>query len=221
MNARATLFGTMALALAAGSASAQITGSAHDFTQYAWNTTGEICFPCHTPHGGNWAAGKLWNHDLSPAGTQYNLFGSGTTGTTSDNTAFDNTSKLCLSCHDGTVALDSFGGSGSTGTTFLTPADPEYIGTDLRDDHPIGSKAVYDTTGTSTSFHPQNSSHQVPGPNGAILRLRSWTDPAAPATPKYVVGCKTCHNPHRTAGAEHLLAFSNVNSQLCLTCHIK
>jgi predicted CXXCH cytochrome family protein len=217
MNARATLFGALALGLAATSASAQITGSAHDFTQYTWNTSGEICKPCHIPHGGNWQAGKLWNHQLSDPATQYNLYNSGT-GATSTNTAFDSTSKLCLSCHDGTVALDSFGGT--SGTTFLTAADPEYIGTDLRNDHPIGSKAIYDTTGTSTSFHPQNASHQVPGPGTNTLRLRSWTDPAD-NTVKYVVGCKTCHNPHRTPGAEHLLAFSNTNSQLCLSCHIK
>ena len=217
MNARATLFGALALCLAAGSASAQITGSAHDFTQYSWNTTGEICKPCHIPHGGNWQAGKLWNHTLPADGQQYNMYGSGTTGTTVTYTAFDSTSRLCLSCHDGTVALDSFGGA--TGTTFLTAADPEYVGTDLRNDHPIGSRAIYDTTGTSTSFHPQNASHQVVSASGT-LRLRSWTDPAD-NTVKYVVGCKTCHNPHRTPGAEHLLAFSNVNSQLCLTCHIK
>jgi predicted CXXCH cytochrome family protein len=212
----------MALALAAGSASAQITGSKHDFSTASWNTSGEICLPCHTPHGGNWAAGKLWNHQTTDAATQYNLYNSGTTGTTSNNTAFDTSSRLCLSCHDGTVAVDSFGGAAGTVNigTLGTPVGYALIGTDLRNDHPIGSKAIYDTTGTSTSFHPQNASHQIPGPNGATMRLRSWTDPAD-STVKYVVGCKTCHNPHRTAGAEHLLAFSNTASQLCLACHIK
>jgi predicted CXXCH cytochrome family protein len=216
MNARATLFGALALALATTGASAQITGSAHDFTQYAWNTTGEICKPCHIPHGGNWQAGKLWNHQMSDPATAYNLYNSGS-GATSTNTAFDTTSRLCLSCHDGTVALDSFGGA--AGTVFMDNDEGDLVGTDLRNDHPIGSKAIYDTTGTSTSFHPQNASHQVVSAAGT-LRLRAWTDPAD-NTSKYVVGCKTCHNPHRTAGAEHLLAFSNVNSQLCLTCHIK
>lgn len=219
MNVRMTLFGVMALALAAASASAQITGSAHDFTQYSWNTTGEICLPCHTPHGANWVAGRLWNHQLSDPATQYNLYRSGTSGTTSTNVAFDSSSKLCLSCHDGTVALDSFGGR-INGTNFIVPGDDEYIGTDMRDDHPVGSTAIYPTDPASTSFRPQSASHQVPGPNGAILRLRSWTDPAD-NTVKYVVGCKTCHNPHRTPGADHLLAFSNTSSQLCLACHIK
>jgi predicted CXXCH cytochrome family protein len=219
MNARNTLFAALALGLATAGASGQITGSAHDFTQYAWNP-GEICKPCHIPHGGNWQAGKLWNHTLPADGQTYNLYqGTGTTAYTTDYTGFDATSRLCLSCHDGTVALDSFGGTTTGGTTFLTAADPEYIGTDLRNDHPIGSRAIYDTTGTSTSFHPQNASHSVVGSAGT-LRLRSWTDPSD-GTTKYVVGCKTCHNPHRTAGAEHLLNFSNVNSQLCLTCHIK
>jgi len=207
----------LALSLAATGASAQIAGTAHDFSQYAWNTSGEICKPCHTPHGGNWAVAKLWNHDVGDPATQYNLYGSGTTGTTSNNTAFDNTSKLCLSCHDGTVALDSFGGA--TGTEFMVPGDDGYVGTDLRDDHPIGSKAIYSTDPASTSYRPQNASHQIPGPTGVNLRLRSWTDPAD-ATVKYVVGCRTCHNVHG-GGADHLLQYSNVNSQLCLTCHIK
>jgi predicted CXXCH cytochrome family protein len=215
MNARATLFGALALCLAAGSASAQITGSAHDFSTAAWNTSGEICLPCHTPHNAAWQNGKLWNHAVSDPATQYNLYRSGTSGTTSTNVAFDSSSKLCLSCHDGTVALDSFGGV--TGTVLMT--GDALTGTDLRNDHPIGSTAIYPLAGASTSFHDQNASHQVVSAAG-MLRLRSWTDPAD-NTVKYVVGCKTCHNPHRTPGAEHLLAFSNNASQLCLTCHIK
>ena len=27
-----------------------ITNSAHDFSNKGWNSAGEICQPCHTPH---------------------------------------------------------------------------------------------------------------------------------------------------------------------------
>jgi hypothetical protein len=202
---------THSLAVAAlvgltGTVNAQITNSAHDFSSYAWSG-GEICKPCHTPHFANVAAGRLWNHALTTA--TYTMHeGPGTAVAN-----LDRTSRLCMSCHDGTVALDSFGGT--TGTNFV-PGSAN-IGTDLTDDHPIGSDAIYPTA-TSTSFNPQNTSHQVPGTWGT-LRLREWIDPTG--TPQYVVGCRTCHDPHNRGNYGHMLQFSNASSHLCLTCHIK
>jgi predicted CXXCH cytochrome family protein len=38
---------------------------------------------------------------------------------------------------------------------------------------------------------------------------------------QYVVGCRTCHDPHNKSNIDHLLQFSNASSALCLTCHIK
>lgn len=200
------VFGMIALAGLGSMANAQITNSAHDFSSYSWSG-GEICKPCHTPHFANSAAGRLWNHTLSTA--TYTLF-EGETGTQAD---IDRGSRLCLSCHDGTVALDSFGGM--TGTNFI-PGSAN-IGTDLTNDHPIGKDAVYPTE-TSTRFNPQNASHQVAGPWGS-LRLRDWVDSSG-AT-QYVVGCRTCHNVHNAGNFDHMLNFSNASSHLCLTCHIK
>lgn len=200
------LIGTLALAGLSSFAQAQITNSAHDFSSYSWSG-GEICRPCHTPHFGNMAAGRLWNHTLSTA--TYTLFG-GASGTSAD---LDRESRLCLSCHDGTVALDSFGGM--TGTNYV-PGSAN-LGTDLSNDHPIGAEAIYPTT-TSTRFNPQDANHQVPGAWGN-LRLKSWTDSAG--TTQYVVGCRTCHNVHNAGNFDHMLNFSNASSHLCLTCHIK
>lgn len=120
-----------------------------------------------------------------------------------------------MGCHDGTVALDAFGGS--TGTPGIIINSSANIGTDLSNDHPIGSRAVYPTT-TSTSFNPQNSSHQIVSAAGT-LRLYPWVDTAG--STQYVVGCKTCHDPHNRGNYGHMLRFSNQSSQLCLTCHIK
>lgn len=200
------LVGTLALAGLGGVAQAQITNSAHDFSSYAWSGF-EICKPCHTPHFGNTAAGRLWNHTLSTA--TYTLF-DGSSGTSSD---LDRESRLCLSCHDGTVALDSFGGR--TGTSFVPGS--ALIGTDLSNDHPIGKEAIYPTT-TSTRFNAQNASHQVVSAWGS-LRLKSWTDSSG--AEQYVVGCRTCHNVHNAGNFDHMLNFSNTSSHLCLTCHIK
>ena len=63
----------------------------------------EICIFCHTPHNANPAV-PLWNHSMA-AGVNYQTYTSSTmaaqvglpTGST----------KLCLSCHDGTVAIGS------------------------------------------------------------------------------------------------------------------
>ena len=200
------MVGTLALVAAAGAAQAQITNSDHDFSSYSWSG-GEICRPCHTPHAANTTAGRLWNHTLSTA--TYTLF-EGETGTSAD---LDRESRLCMSCHDGTVALDAFGGMGG-GSAFI-PGSAN-VGTDLRNDHPIGKDAIYPTT-TSTRFNPQNASHSVVSTWGS-LRLKAWNDGTVD---QYVVGCRTCHNVHNAGNFTHMLNFSNASSHLCLTCHIK
>jgi predicted CXXCH cytochrome family protein len=205
--------------LAASSASAQIANSAHNFSSYAWSNH-EICRPCHIPHGGNSTAGTLWNHTMSTS--TYTLFG-GSSGTQAD---LDRVSQLCMSCHDGTVALDSFGGA-TNGTTFIDSAPYDgsaKLGSDLQNDHPIGKTAVYPTS-TSTSFNPQtisnagqsNEKHTVVSTAGT-LSLYKMTVSGADA---WVVGCKTCHDPHNKGNFGSMLRFSNTGSQLCLTCHIK
>lgn len=210
MNLSKITLATLALAGLALTSQAQITNSKHDFSSYSWSGN-EICKPCHTPHFANVAAGRLWNHELSTA--TYTLF-DGSAGTSAD---LERESRLCMSCHDGTVALDSFGGK--TGSNFVPNAVK--IGTDLTDDHPIGKEAIYPTT-TSTRFNAQDTTkHSVTFTWGS-LSLKPWTDSAG-AT-QYVVGCRTCHNVHdkyRSVGVDHMLNMSNTASHLCLTCHIK
>ena len=204
---RQLFVGTIAMVCLAGAAQAQITGSPHDFSSNAWSG-GEICKPCHTPHFANFAAGRLWNHALSDA--TYTMFEGDLEG--SDH--LDQDSVLCMGCHDGTVALDSFGGT--TGQNFINSG--KMVGTDLRDDHPIGADAVYPTS-PSTRFNPQDANHRVPGPWGS-LSLRSWIDPSD-NTEKWAVSCRTCHNVHNAGNHTAMLYFSNQASHVCLTCHIK
>ena len=116
---------------------AALSGSPHDFTAKGWSH-GALCATCHTPHHPDKTVpnaprvepqghhGHL--HPVLQPDAQSHAFAAAHYG-----------SKLCLSCHDGTVALDSFGGT--TGTTFMDSANR--VGTDLRGTHPIG--LIYDT----------------------------------------------------------------------------
>ena len=74
----------------------------------------QICLPCHAPHNQPTKTDTLWNHVAST-----NTFSLYTTGNDTNGKAvvesalvigLDETSKKCLSCHDGSVAIDSYGG---------------------------------------------------------------------------------------------------------------
>ena len=93
--------------LVAGTASAQIAGTGHDFSDgvgfdATWNASNDrTCNVCHTPHSGDMTITgvPLWDHATTSASfTVYsgvNMFETPTqpSGVT----------QLCLSCHDGTL----------------------------------------------------------------------------------------------------------------------
>ena len=128
--------------------------------------TAEICVFCHTPHGGSTTAPvPLWNKRLArsaPAGG-----GTYTTYATLQTPSLDgpvaavgSISLACLSCHDGTQAMDNIinapgsggldadgGGNGGRAFTWTggtvnaagaLTSGAALIGTDLSNDHPIG-----------------------------------------------------------------------------------
>ncbi len=221
MNFKTPLSGALALVavcVMAGNSFAGISGSAHDFGQFQW-AKNQICLPCHTPHNaivrdstGAVLSGPLWNHTLSTA--TYTLYldqsGAGVTG------KVDTNSILCLSCHDGTVAVDSFGGG--QGVQQLTGG---LIGTDLSDDHPIGEYAIWPTPNPSYMVDPALRDAQH------IMALRPMADG------RLSVGCTSCHEPHNRKNTDHMLWVQNSGtattvdgrtvsgSALCLNCHKK
>jgi predicted CXXCH cytochrome family protein len=193
------------LGFVTATAPAQITNSSHDFSSMAWSG-GEICKPCHTPHNAIDGQPRLWNHELTTA--TYEMH----SGTGTAVVDFDQVSRMCLSCHDGTVALDSFGGT--TGTSFI-PGGAN-LGTDLTDDHPVGSDAEYPPD-PAPSWWTGAFNSTLP----SAIRLKNWTNPGGTVRP--VVGCTTCHNAHNRGnfGNGSMLVMSNSASALCLGCHIK
>ena len=191
-----------------------MVGEAHDFSGTGW-AQGQICLPCHTPHNAlSDQVGEhgplLWNHTLTTA--VYTMYegNSYDAGPDDGDAAFDKLSRLCMGCHDGTIALDAFGGS--IGSIFIN--GDENIGTDLTDDHPVGRQAVYPEEGRPW-LHAADANHRL-GPNGELKLLEMNVD----GTLDYVVGCMTCHTPHY-AGYDHQLRMTNNTSALCLSCHIK
>lgn len=201
----------IALALAAGIwfalnsayGAAGIVGSKHDFSSQAW-AKNEICIVCHTPHNANTsiADAPLWNHTMTAA--SFTVYSSGTMNATPG--APDGASKLCLSCHDGTVAVDSYGGV--KGTTIMT--GDALLGTDLRNDHPVSF--VYDASLATTDGGLHNPTSKDSGLGGTI---------DAKMLISHKMQCSSCHDVHNSAGITSMLLKSNAGSALCLTCHNK
>ena len=184
----------------------QITGSGHDFSGQSWNTTTEICIVCHTPHNANTtvANAPLWNHALS-AVSSYTMYTSATLNSTAGQP--DGSSKLCLSCHDGTVALENFGGT-TTGTHLLTGST--FMGSDLSNDHPIS--ITYDAALAAADgglFNPTTTQSGLGGTISNTMLIGGKMQ------------CSSCHDVHNSANINGLLLKSNSASALCLTCHNK
>ncbi len=183
----------------------QITGTAHDFSGSAWNTTGRICIVCHTPHNADLtvATAPLWNHEVTTF-TPYTLYSSATLDATVGQPGDE--SKLCLSCHDGTVALENFGGT-TTGTNFIT--GPALVGTDISDDHPISF--TYDAalaTADGGLFDPTTTNSGLGGTISADMLFAGRME------------CASCHDVHDDING-FFLRVDNAGSALCLTCHNK
>lgn len=187
-----------------------ITGTAHDFSGSGWSG-GEICIACHTPHNADATVtdAPLWNHNLSTQ--SYALYDSPTlNATTSQPTG---TSKLCLSCHDGTVAYDNTAG----GTTMSGNSAVGRGTLGLSDDHPISFDYNAALVTADGALHPVTRTVTIGA--GADSKTGSINDVMLIAGQ---VQCATCHDVHNkfTDGA-NLLRISNAGSGLCLTCHNK
>ncbi len=182
-----------------------IVGSAHDFSGETWNPTGEICIVCHTPHHADVSVtdAPLWNHEVTTA--TFTLYSSSTLDATMNQP--NASSKLCLSCHDGTVAVDNFNGS-TGGSEYVTGND--LIGTDLSGHHPVSF--TYDANLATTDgglFDPTTTNSGLGSTIDDDMLFSNQLQ------------CASCHDVHNGSGVGHLLVKSNSASALCLTCHNK
>ncbi|MEW6117896.1 MAG: cytochrome c3 family protein [Nitrospirota bacterium] len=232
------LVATMVFAVAAPGSG--IKGTFHDLsktgaTAVAYGDTAEqagldrICVYCHAPHhtakltdsatSGGVQYLPLWNHGVT---TQtYTTYTNGPDDPADGNhlSAAEamagqpgSVSKLCLSCHDGTVATNQYGfyssPSKGAGDKFIS-AGRALIGGggDLTNHHPVGfdyamvkatDDEIADTTATLGSYTI-----------GDLL----WAGK---------MECTTCHDVHNTKNTGNkFLWIEDTNSQFCMACHLK
>ena len=169
-------------------------------------TENNVCAFCHTPHHANGAT-PLWNHSLSSI-SNYVVYGSARLTNLNITVPQPNgSSRLCLSCHDGTVALgDISNGSGPIsmqGGVSTMPSGAANLGTDLSSDHPVSLDydacvAADSTLTPRTSVDHVVKFEQVSG----VYRLQ----------------CTSCHDPHNNQFG-NFLVMDNTGSALCNTCH--
>lgn len=193
------------LALPAAAQMTSIVGSPHDLSvggpgPVRASVEDQVCIFCHTPHNASPVA-ALWNRSLSTQA--YLVYTSRALSSTPSQPT--GSSKLCLSCHDGTIALGSVLSRPApiqmSGGVAVMPVGPGNLGTDLRDDHPVSFR--YDSGLASL-----NGKLRDPALLPHEFKLDANRE----------LQCTTCHDAHNNAFGGFLVA-RNSNSSLCISCH--
>ncbi len=229
------LLALVALPLAAQRVS-DVRGTRHNLsvdgpgtTKAATGGTTEVCVFCHTPHGatqadaaGTAVRAPLWNRRI-PAGATYTPYTSSSLDAQSILDGLEaqpgGSSKLCLSCHDGTLAIGNVNvlngqanasiamtGTGPGGTM---PAGQgtasgftRYLGTDLTNDHPISVTFSSALAARDGELRPVDAQQRWPAGGGSVVGVRApGLKPLAPLEPTGAGGagqvqCASCHDPH-------------------------
>ena len=165
-------------------------------------TEDRICVFCHTPHNAN-PRTPLWNKNIEGINyTMYTPYLSSTLLSPPPAAGPTGSTRLCLSCHDGTIALGEVlqpsqriamsipGG--------IPSSSPSYLGTALDKHHPV-SFSYY-----SALPNPE----LVPAPPPELLFYGNG-----------VMQCTTCHDAHDDANKK-FLRVDNARSGLCTMCHV-
>lgn len=206
MNKTLRIVGTLTLFAAARVAADDgVVGSPHDLSASGPGTVhalqeGQVCIFCHAPHN---ATGQtpLWNR--LERQVHYRIYQSSTTDARIDQPS--GPSKMCLSCHDGAMALGLVASRPQTEPIAMTrrtiPPGPSDLTEDLSDDHPIGFR--FDRALAARD-------HQLKNPD--------LLTPELPLGAHGEVHCTTCHDPHNNRLGD-FLRVPDVRSTICLSCH--
>lgn len=186
-----------------------IENSVHDLRPEPWNTNGDLCAVCHTPHNADdiVSDAPLWDHTVTSA--TFTAYNSTTMETNPGQPA--GISKLCLSCHDGQTALDSYGTM--SGSNTMDANSPASFGLDLRQQHPI--RFTYDTSMANADgelHNPSNTPTNLGGNIDGTMLFGSGADQ---------LECGSCHDVHNNIALPNLLRITTADGDLCLTCHDK
>ena len=159
------------------------------------------CLYCHVPHSGKGRT-ALWGQTLSSQ--TYSTYTSTTVKNTTLQPLLGESSSLCLSCHDGTVAVGQVTPYGP----YLMSGSTQTMGAQLQSSHPFSlqlpmkdaSTLVSSLVATQTTADP---THSVKLINGNVE-------------------CTSCHDPHIQSIdklSPNFLVRDNAKGALCLSCH--
>ncbi len=233
-------------------ASAAISNTKHNLSStgpgsvHFTDTAADMCRFCHMPHNADTTQGTLWAR-AAPTGAAFTTPNATANGTPlpATNGALGTASQKCLSCHDGTVALNTTvnkfgtvstvaaantiaGGNTTTvGNGVFLRGNLQY--SNLNGQHPVGvpfagqtgSSAVNAQYGTASSTGCQPGIPEcVSGASGGGAYLKLFANGAV-----FQVECCSCHEPHteNVAGANpfFLRVPTSVANGRCGGCHIK
>ena len=194
-----------------------IKQSHHDFTGAHWNGS-QPCAPCHLPKDSVASGTALWSSNL----TRFNN-GAFESIKVKDHLGQPNgKSKLCMSCHDGTVAIERHVAYDFSETDTL----PVRFWSNAMDEHPISIPYV-----TNRAYRLKLNEAQTSSGLGSSIANDLLEDGNIECTSCHDVhvfrntqGCTGCHNQNNlNTKASFTLSLwkSNDESELCVICHAK
>ncbi|HTR27527.1 MAG TPA: cytochrome c3 family protein [Terriglobales bacterium] len=164
------------------------------------------CLFCHAPHSGTQGGNSaLWSQTLSVQ--VYTPYSSTTMHNTQQQPTLGSVSSMCLSCHDGTVAV---GQTQPYGTITMTGSmnSADVFGGNLQGSHPFSLKLpLVDAPDLVPSL---TSTHTTQDPQGLVTLINGNVE------------CTSCHAPHVQAIdkiSQNFLVRDSSNGQMCVACH--
>ncbi len=167
-----------------------------------------VCIFCHSSHNAS-TEGPLWNHQTTAPG-KFKTYNRSTMSGRPEQP--NGATKLCLSCHDGTIAVGAVLNKSrpismrNVGASGEIPAGRKsHIGTDLSATHPV-SIPYRQSTASSVShlrWPPSDPENKVgPDPDGFVQ-------------------CTACHDPHDDSRSDRYPFWKKATfDEVCLTCHV-
>lgn len=217
-------------------------GALYNAGTFADPSLDRVCIYCHAPHHTITTAEAaaadityypLWNHDITttaswtpyqntdpanpviPNSIQHQL-----NATLGDPGSI---SRLCLSCHDASVAVSSYGNfdggastSKHTGNVLITATlGGRYgigVGGNLQNHHPIG----FDYADVVLA------DDEIKDPSSVLLGNNPYGLTVNDLLYGGMLECASCHDVHNTKNTgSKFLWVADTNSSLCFSCHLK